>query len=72
MITEVKMYSATCDNCNELHENNHTGFTAFADEEALTQSANYQGWTFTDGKCYCKSCHYFDDNDKMFVNDNCN
>ena len=61
------MHSATCDNCDALFEDNHSGFTAFADEEHLQQRADYQGWHFEGDKCYCRDCHYFDDNDKLII-----
>jgi hypothetical protein len=72
MITEVKLYSATCDNCNGLHEDNNSGETTFSDEDRLVDSLVYQGWGFSNDKTYCKSCHYHDDDDNLVVNFNCN
>ena len=63
------MHSANCDNCNELFEDSHSGFTAFSDEGHLQECAESEGWHFT-GKatvCYCPKCHKIDESDNLVI-----
>jgi hypothetical protein len=74
-IHTVTMYSAKCDNCQELFEANHTGYCAFVDKEACRdEMVNHEtGWTEQEvngrKKHYCPKCHKFDDNDRLMLNE---
>lgn len=73
MITEEKCYSATCDVCGELFENNHEAWSMFMDRETLIPELDESGWFYGHskdehtGKTYCEKCHHFNDEDVLVV-----
>jgi hypothetical protein len=69
MISKVECEILECDNCKELFEDS-SGFTIFADENALKENAMDDGWEMNheSGKHYCDKCHsYGDDNDEFII-----
>jgi hypothetical protein len=68
MIQEVKMFSATCDNCGELFRSYHSGFTAYPDSGNLSEAMDGDDWyagsdPSHEGKHYCPKCFKWDENE---------
>jgi len=56
MITKVKSYSISCDNCKTGHIVTVTGFNIIVDENDAWDSAEYENWHKEGDKHYCPSC----------------
>lgn len=70
MINEVKAYTAECDGCGTQFEDGFQGFSIFSDEQYLGNALDTAEWYRTDGevtKCYCPSCHSFNDEDELVL-----
>lgn len=76
MITEVKMYSGKCDNCGEVFEDAHHGWTAFVDEGILEEYMSEEGWYVAEtskgvpNKHYCENCWSMNDDDEIVIDAN--
>lgn len=64
MITEIKAYQASCDNCGETFCDEHgDGFTVFSDEGDMQENMDSDGWHVNgtdedhEDKVYCPLCY---------------
>jgi hypothetical protein len=68
MIHEVKMYSATCDNCSKAWEDTDSGFVALNCQQGMRDNLIDSEWYVTeDDKCYCSDCVELDDDDNLVI-----
>jgi hypothetical protein len=75
MVHEIEACSGTCDNCGELFESYHDGFTIFVDDSSLLERMDASEWYAGgsdpehQGKHYCPNCfeNHPDDDDKIIV-----
>lgn len=70
MISKVECEVLECDNCRELFVDS-SGFSIFADENALKENATDDGWEMNheSGKHYCDKCHSYSDDADEFILD---
>jgi hypothetical protein len=74
MISEIKMFECTCDNCGEQWQHGHDGFVALADEDSLSNTVSDDEDWHTDrqpgsepDKHYCPDCFHIDDEDNLII-----
>lgn len=67
MIQKVECFTLECDNCKEIFQDEHSGFSIFVDESSAWEYADNDGWYEDKGKHYCPSCHDFDDDDNLII-----
>lgn len=73
MIYEVKMFSATCDNCKTDWYDDHNGWCAMSDRNTMREMLHNCEWHIEDGgeienrKCYCPDCFEYDDDDNFVL-----
>ena len=66
MIQQSIMYTAMCDNCGGLHQEDIAA--GWSDEDYALECAIDGGWHEEDGKIYCPECHSFNDsNDELII-----
>lgn len=62
MITEVKMYTITCDGC-KARIGEFSDYSAFADENMIWEEADKYGWAEHGGNHYCPNCYILKESD---------
>jgi len=67
MITEVKMFGCTCDNCNKDYEQHNDGYTVYGSPQTLLEYTDNDGWIEHNGKHYCDECWSYDENDNIIL-----
>ncbi len=73
------MVGAKCDNCGEIWEHWHEGWTLMPDENSLWDELDSDGWIQGDmidnvvlppKNLYCKDCYIVDENDNTLIKEN--
>ena len=64
-------FSIVCDNCGEVYQDDHNGFSMFPLEEDAHQSADNDDWYLQgdDDKQYCPKCHKIEEDDIITVDE---
>lgn len=71
MYNKVECITLSCDNCEEIYQDEHgTGYSIWVAESDAFDAAENDGWYSHGGKHYCPNCHEFDDNDNLIIHGN--
>lgn len=68
MYNKVECITLTCDNCGEVYQNDHSGFSIWITEGDAQESASNDDWySADDDKHYCPGCHEINDDDELII-----
>lgn len=77
MIYKENCYTATCDNCGETYQNEHSGFSMYSTDQSLLEEMDNDDWYLHDqdtehqDKEYCPKCFKWhpDIDDKIILDE---